>query len=211
MTAPPRGARRIAATAGLACIAAAVTACGPSAAPAATTTVTVTASPSVPSGPSTSPATASASPTAAGDVTACPTLSLRVKLGVAQGAAGSVYTALDFVNISDVTCTLYGYPGVALAAGSPITQIGLGADESHASPRRFVKLRPHRAAHALLRIVNAGNYSAAACQPATAHFLQVFPPNQTTAIYVNYTAQACSKPVPLLTVGVVQPGSGGAS
>jgi hypothetical protein len=211
MTAPSRRARQIAATAGLACLAAAMTACGPSAAPAATTTVTVTASPSVPSSSSPPPAAASATPTGAADVSACPTLSLRVKLGAAQGAAGSVYTVLDFVNISGVTCTLYGYPGVALAAGSPITQIGLGAAENHASPRKFVTLPPHAVASALLRIVHAGNYSAASCQPATAHFLQVFPPNQTTAIYVRYTTQACSKPVPLLTVGVVQPRSGGAS
>ena len=45
-------------------------------------------------------------------------------MGVAQGAAGSVYQVIDFTNISNTTCTLYGYPGVSLAAGTPVTQVG---------------------------------------------------------------------------------------
>jgi len=207
-------ARTVLAGVGLACIAALAAACGTSSSPAASATVTVTASPAT--SPSTVPATtapAVATPASSppAGVAACPTRSLQVKLGVTQGTAGSVYTALDFVNISNVTCTLYGYPGVSLAGGQPITQIGLAAARDHASARELVTLAPRAVANALLRIVDAGNYPPARCQPATATFLQIFPPNQTTPIYLGYTTQACSKPVLLLTVGVVRPGSGSSS
>jgi Protein of unknown function (DUF4232) len=212
--APRTAARAVLAGGGLACIAALAAACGTSSQPGASTTVTVTASPTsaASTGPaSTAPAVATPpSPPPAG-AAACPTRYLQVKPGVAQGTAGSVYTALDFVNISNVTCTLYGYPGVSLASGQPVTQIGLAAAEDHAQARELITLAPHAVANALLRIVDAGNFPPAKCHPTPATFLQIFPPNQTTPIYVGYTAQACSKPVLLLTVGVVQPGSGSSS
>jgi hypothetical protein len=42
--------------------------------------------------------------------------------------------------------------------------------------------------------------------PVTAHWLQIFPPNQTVPIYLHFTSTACAKPVRLLTVNVVVPG-----
>src|SRR5450755_2112807 len=212
--APRTAARAVLAGAGLACIAALAAACGTSSQPAASTTVTVTASPTsaASTGPaSTAPAVATPpSPPPAG-AAACPTRSLQVKPGVAQGTAGSVYTALDFVNISNVTCTLYGYPGVSLASGQPVTQIGLAAVEDHASARELVTLAPQAVANALLRIVEAGNYPASKCGPVTAHYLQIFPLNQTTPTYLADAAQACAKAVPLLTIGPVRPGPGSSS
>jgi Protein of unknown function (DUF4232) len=131
-----------------------------------------------------------------------------VKLGVSQGTAGSVYTVIDFTNISNVTCTLYGYPGVSLQTARPLQQIGKPARENPATPRKLVTLQPQTTANALLQIVDAGNYSAGTCGPTTAHYLQVYPPNQTTPAYIKYKTQACSKPVRLMTVNVVKPGSG---
>jgi hypothetical protein len=116
---------------------------------------------------------------------------------------------LDFKNIGPDTCTLYGYPGVSLGGGTPVRQIGLAAAESPASPRQLVTLTPGAVANALLQVVHAANYPAAKCGPVTATYLQIFPPNQTTPIYLAYTSPACSKPVPLLTISVVLPGSGG--
>ena len=166
------------------------------------------------------PATTPAAPTTpAGSPTAsstppgpapCPTQSLRVKLGASQGTAGSVYTAIDFTNISNVTCTLYGYPGVSLQTARPLHQIGKPAKENPATPRQLVTLQPQTTANALLRIVDAGNYPASACGPVTSHYLQVYPPNQTAAAYIKYATQTCSKPVRTMTVDVVKPGSGSA-
>jgi hypothetical protein len=45
----------------------------------------------------------------------------------------------------------------------------------------------------------------------TAHWLVIYPPNQPTPVYLSYTSAACSKPVQILTVNVVQPGSGGST
>jgi hypothetical protein len=117
---------------------------------------------------------------------------------------------IDFTNISNVSCTLYGYPGVSLAGGTPVSQIGLAAAESHATARVLVTLTPGAVASALLQIVHAGNYPASRCGMTTASSLQIYPPNQTTPIYLSYNSPTCSKPVQILTVSVVEPGSGSA-
>jgi Protein of unknown function (DUF4232) len=71
-----------------------------------------------------------------------------------------------------------------------------------------VTIKPGKAANALLRIVHAANYPASTCHPATATYLQIYPPDQTTPIYLSYSAAACAKPVRLLTVDATRPGSG---
>jgi Protein of unknown function (DUF4232) len=117
---------------------------------------------------------------------------------------------IDFRNISGVTCTLYGYPGVSfVSTGTGGGQIGPAATESTVTPRQLVTLAPGATANALLRIVQAGNYPASKCQPVTAHWLQIYPPNQTTPTYLAFTSQTCSKPLNILSVSVAQPGSGG--
>jgi hypothetical protein len=116
--------------------------------------------------------------------------------------------AIVFTNLSNQACTLYGYPGVSLATGTQVKQVGLAATENPTPPRELVTLQPHGTANALLRIVDAGNYSPAQCGPVTTGWLQVFPPNQTVPLHVHYSSNACSKPVHLLSVNVVQPGSG---
>lgn len=209
MTSARRKARRTLAGAVLGCVAALATACGSSASPGPTVTKTVTVAPSAPAS-SASPGAvrSSASPPAAA---ACAARDLQAKVGVSQGAAGSTYASLDFTNIGNVPCTLFGYPGVSLAGGQPVGRIGKAAAESNTSPRQLVTLAPGAVASALLRIVNAANYPPSKCGPVPTAFLQIYPPNQTTPIYLGYQATACSKPVRLLTIGVVRPGAGSAS
>ena len=186
----------------------------PAATPASAATVHASAS-SRPAGagtgsPQASTVPASASPAATGtSAAACPTRSLSVKPGLAQGAAGSIYQVLDFTNISAVPCTLYGYPGVSLAGGKPVTQIGLAAARTHNTPVTLVTLAPRAVASALLRIVAAGNFPAAKCQLVKATYLQIYPPNQTTPVYLAYQAQACAKPEQVVFIDAVRPGSGG--
>jgi Protein of unknown function (DUF4232) len=201
-------ARRALPAAALTCAAVLATGCG--------STSSTTASGNAPSTPLAS-APASSAPAAPAVTPAqsappgpgpCPTRSLQVKLGVGQGTAGSIYATIDFTNISNVTCTLYGYPGVSLQTSKPVHQIGKPARENPATPRQLVTLQPQTTGNALLRIVNAGNYPASMCGQVTAHYLQVYPPNQTTPTYIKYKTQACSKPVRLMTVDVVKPGSG---
>lgn len=199
---------------------------GSSSAPAAPSSASVASSSPVASSPSPSsspvassgaPGAASprvtGSPTPSGGGTAgaagCATRDLQAKLGVAQGAAGSVYQVIDFTNISNATCTMYGYPGVSLAGGTPVTQVGAAASRSTVAGPAVVTLAPRQTANALLRITQAVNYPSATCSPAKTTYLQIYPPNETTPIYLAYSSTGCaSDSVNLLTIGVVQAGAG---
>ena len=208
MTASPRTARQAIAGAALTCVAALAAACGTSSPSAAPATTATTASPAPSASTAAASTTPAATPAAAAGPAACPTRSLKAKIGISQGTAGSVYTVIDFTNIGNVTCTLYGYPGVSLGGGTPVKQIGLAAAESKITPRTLVTLAPGAVANALLQIVDAGNFPAAKCGMVTARYLQIFPPNQTTPIYLSFTSPTCSKPVQTLNVSVVVAGAG---
>ena len=205
---------RLALTAAALISAAAVAGCAssgtssPPAAPGSTAPTPTTASPAPTSG--NTPAVASPSATATGPA-ACPTSSLQVKQGVSQGYAGGVYVVIDFTNTSGSTCTLYGYPGVSLVSGPPYMQIGLAAKRSTSTPKTLVTLAPGATANALLQIVDALNYPSASCGPAKATALKVYPPNQTVPVYLPNTSNGCTKPVQILYIGAVRPGSGSSS
>jgi Protein of unknown function (DUF4232) len=180
----------------------------------ATSGSTTPASPTAASPASSSgntPAVASPSSPAAAGAAACPTSSLRVKQGVGQGYAGGVYVVLDFTNTSGSTCTLYGYPGVSLVSGPPYMQIGLAAKRSTSTPRKLVTLAPGATANALLQIVDALNYPPASCGPTKATALKIYPPNQTVPVYLPDTSSGCAKPVQIMYIGAVRPGSGSSS
>jgi uncharacterized protein DUF4232 len=162
-------------------------------------------------GSSSTPAVASPSSAAAAGPPACPTSSLRVKQGVSQGYAGGVYEVIDFTNTSGSPCSLFGYPGVSLVSGPPYTQIGLAAKRSTTTPGKLITLAPGATANALLQIVDALNYPSASCSPAKATALKIYPPNQTEAVYLPNTSSGCTKPVQIMYIAAVRPGSGSSS
>jgi hypothetical protein len=119
-----------------------------------------------------------------------------------NGAAGTVFYALNFTNIGS-TCTLRGFPGV-----SAVSQNGhqLG---SAAAREKNVKVKPitlkgtaggnasnASSAQATLGIVEAGNFPASACHQTTASGLRVYAPNQNAATFVPYPFAACSRSGP---------------
>jgi hypothetical protein len=220
----PARARLIAAPVVLAAIGllAACSAPGGSAAPRATVTVTAqptqvvtagtsgrSAAPAAPSAsaPAAAPASTPAAPAPAAPPPPAPCLTryLAANLGNAQGAAGSTYVELVFTNLDNVSCTLYGFPGVAMDAGVPVTPVGLPSSEDPATPRELVTLPPHGKAAALLRIASTGDYTPAACKPVNTQWLQVIPPNQYVPVYIGYNSQTCANAVQMLTVAAVQP------
>jgi len=198
--------------AGLAVLGLVVAACGGSPAPSSRKTITVTVTPSQ-SGtqpaqggsPTPSPGLSSGSSSAAG----CLSRYLYGSTGLSQGTAGSVYVSIVFKNLDNVPCTLYGFPGVALAAGTPVTDIGQPSAESSASTRELVTLQPGGHAFATLQIADAGNFPAARCKPKASTWLEVIPPNQQIALNIPYKTTACQGTVRLLTVTAVRPGTGG--
>jgi hypothetical protein len=184
---------------------------------AAATTSAAASSPAPSAAASTAKTTSAASPRAvpsqepsSASSTACPTKYLAATIGLGQGAAGSVYQVIDFKNISNTTCTLYGYPGVSLASGSPVTQVGAAASRSTETAASVVTLAPGQSANALLRITQALNYPSATCSPVATTYLQIFPPDQFTPIYLAYKSTGCSKStVNLLSISVMTAGTGG--
>jgi hypothetical protein len=172
----------------------AVTAATPSAPPA-------TAPPNVPPPSGQAPAVPVPAP--------CLTRYLGGTVGLSQGTPGSTYVVLDLKNLNNHPCTLYGYPGVSLGGGVPVSQIGLAAAESPATPRELVTLGAHKTASALLQIVHAGNYPPPACHPVTAHWLIIYPPNQTVPVYLGYNSPTCAKKIQILTISAMRPGTGG--
>jgi hypothetical protein len=84
----------------------------------------------------------------------------------------------------------------------------MAAAEDTTYPRRLVMLTPGSTVHAELKVTNARNYPPSACQPAMANRLRIFPPGQTSPLYVSLTAMGCSSTsVQILSVQTVQPGN----
>src|SRR6266568_2085678 len=162
--------------------------------------------------------TAAASPAGTGSartsgLAVCQSASLQVTVNASQagGAAGSTYYPVDFTNTSSSPCGLYGYPGMSFvtAGDSGGRQIGAAAQQDPGFGKVAVRLAAGGMAHAWLQVAQAGNYPASACQPVTAHWLRVFAPGETQALYVNHAFSACSlASAPLLTVMPVRAGQG---
>jgi hypothetical protein len=213
---PATGLARILITAtGAVCAAAVVAACGTGASntPDSTTstpssgTVTPNSTPAV----STSPPATTTSPAQAAGPAPCPTSALKAAVPTSGGnaAAGSSYYPVQFTNTSGSSCTLYGYPGVSFVTAAGGSQIGAAATRNAAVPRTVITLSPGQTVHAELQVVDAQNYPAADCNLVTAHWLKVYPPNQTAPLYVSFTAATCSKAKVILSVQAVQSGGTG--
>lgn len=67
------------------------------------------------------PVTPTPAPTRPGQ---CSTSDLKLRIGQANGAAGTVFYPVEFTNTSSTACTMYGYPGVAF-----VTKPGAARDE----------------------------------------------------------------------------------
>jgi len=181
----------------------------------ATQSAAAAASTSAAAPTSPAPATSdSSSSDGGGAVTMCATSALKgtVNTAAAGAAAGSIYYPLDLTNTSGSTCTVFGYPGVSFVTGPSGTLLGRAASRNPAKPAATVTLVPGQVAHATLQVAQAGNYDPAQCKPVTAHWLRIYPPDQTVPLYVRFKAQACSARLPhsigsQLSVTVFQPGA----
>jgi hypothetical protein len=146
--------------------------------------------------------------------TQCPTSALRVTVNKAKGsgAAGTSYVPVDFTNVSGHSCDMFGFPGVSFVTAPGGSQIGTPASRQTTFGSETVTLASGSTAHAWLGIADAGNFPASACQPVTAHWLKVYPPDQFAAASTRFTAAVCSKKITggstPLTVLPIRPGSG---
>jgi hypothetical protein len=198
-----RWARRVIAGAIFICAGALTVSCDtssmPRPGPAATVTTPVSSTSTASSGSTATAASARPRP--------CAASALRATIGPWNGAGtGSYYRPLNFTNISAVRCALYGYPDVSFVTRAGHVQIGGAAGRTPATGQAVV-LAPGAMAHARLRILNVLFIGRHACRPTTAHWLRVYFPYRSTARYLAWTAQVCSRSKPsFLSVGPVQPG-----
>ena len=121
-----------------------------------------------------------------------------------NGAAGSSYYSLGFTNLSGHACTLLGYPGVS-AVNLGGHALGSAAARENFQTPRVVTLAGGATAHAVLRIVEAGNFPASRCHEVTAAGLRVYPPNELASKVIPFPFPACSRTGPVyLSVRPVQ-------
>ena len=210
-----RSARVLIAMAAVAASAGLVAGCG-SSTPTDSPSTSATNSTSPSASPTASGSTPTASPTAtpspsSPSVAACATSALHVAVpsGGGGAAAGSTYYPIQFSNTGTSPCTLYGYPGVSFVSAAGGSQIGAAATRDPTLPATLITLSPGQTVHATLQVVDAMNYPSSGCGLVTAHWLKIYPPNQTAPVYVSFSAQTCSKPKTILSVQTVQTGSSG--
>ncbi len=207
--------KRIGMLVGAAGLAGLVAACGSSPSSAPTGSTGTTAPTSQGSTAPTSPApSASSSPTPSSSAQAgpagCVPSDLQAKLGQAQGAAGTFYQVVVFTNTSNAACTLYGYPGVSFVTGMGGHIIGAPATRNSAIGDVLVTLQPGGQASTLVGVVDVGALPPSKCDVGKADWLQIYPPGDTGALYVQYSAQVCTNASEtFMRVGAVRAGTDG--
>ena len=161
-------------------LAAACGSAGTGAAPAKTITVTTT-----PSSPT------SAAPASSG-TSQCTTADLRLTVGAANGAAGTIYYPLDFTNASSSACTMYGYPGVAFVSSPGGSQVGAAAGRPSSTAPALVTLEPGATAHATLAVSDVLIGNNCLGHQVQVNWVQVYPPDQYSALFAQLSRQGCA-------------------
>lgn len=143
----------------------------------------------------------------------CTTSDLSARLGTPGGAAGSIYVPVVWTNKSEMSCTLFGYPGVSYVAPHTGDQVGAAATRNPQHAPRTVLLRPGQHAAALVQMADYQNYPPANCRAETVSGLRVYPPGSHSAEYVPFAQnrKACSSGVHQLHVEAVVHGRTGTS
>jgi len=138
---------------------------------------------------------------------ACPTSGLEAWLGLGAASAArpgragppgaypghEIYYTLEFTNVSDRTCSLFGYPEVSAYQDSPVAggRIGGTAIRDTSVRPKPVMLEPGATAHAVLRV--GGDTKPAGCTEVTAGELRITLPRQARPSFVAAHIPVCSQ------------------
>jgi len=157
-----------------------------------------------------SPAGGGAGTTEVARVAECKAGDLQLSHGSGDGAAGHVYESLRFTNISGRPCLIGGFPGVSYVTGTNGQQVGAPAQrDGSAGPA--ITLAPGAVASAQVTMTDVGVFDPAVCQPTPTNGLRVYPPDDTTAMFVAQDGTGCAgnPPEAQLRVQTVKAGPGG--
>jgi hypothetical protein len=110
--------------------------------------------------------------------------------------AGTTFYHLEYTNVSNVTCFLWGYPGV-LASTLGGKQLGAAAAHNDPVTEKNVYLVAGATAHSVLGHVDAAVDSS--CKPMTAAYLKVYVPGAFGPNRAFFSLKVCTtlKPVDL--------------
>jgi hypothetical protein len=160
-------------------------------APPETTTTVTTTTPQ--------PSSTTTSPTTTGSISSCSTGQLTLSYQTKEPAGGIQPGLVVLTNSGPTVCTVSGYPGVSFlnSANQPV---GPAADRTSGSGS-VVTLQSRQQASSYLQILEGGCGS----QPPVAAYLQVYPPNQTTALTAPVNVNACTSHVFPLQAGASFP------
>lgn len=145
-----------------------------------------------------------ASPTATTTTPVCFTANLSFTSLGGQGLGGTSYTYYEFTNRGPETCSMYGYPGVAVlnAQGQVVQHPATRSSHPGTSaqvPVQTVTLPPGD--HAKFLLTSTDTVPNPDCQTYfTGTTFQVYPPGNTVPIRQPYHGSFCD-----LVVGPVQP------
>jgi len=135
----------------------------------------------------------------------CATSGLEAWLGLSTAATGETsdvgsrpaegtYYTLEFTNVSDHACSLFGYPEVSAYRNSPEARgpIGSAAARDTSVRPRPVMLAPGATAHAELRVTTV-SAEQASCVQVTAEELRIALPRQARPAFVPAHIPVCSQ------------------
>jgi hypothetical protein len=161
---------------------------------AAALTITTTASASTHSAPRTIPKCTASD------------LGVWVAANEGNGTAGSIYYPLEFTNVSNSTCYMYGFPGVSTIDGAG-HQLGSAALWNHQVSPSIVNIAPGGTAHSILQYVVV--QVSPQCKQTPASMIKVYPPDQTSSATGFWDQESCTTAKPVyLYVEAIQPGTG---
>jgi len=127
---------------------------------------------------------------------ACTPTDLRVTVAFSQGATQHAIYDLRFTNVSRTACTLRGYPGVSLVTAGNSSGRPIGSPRPliwrNREPVATVTLAPGQRALSLLGVAETVMFTGSSCTPVVAHWLKVYPPRASRAVYVPIKAVTCS-------------------
>ena len=173
------------------------------------TSTTVAAAPSTTT--PTTPAAAGGGEPGAGTTAECKPANLKLSLGGGEAAAGHVFQALRFTNVSKVSCVIVGFPGVSYVTGDNGRQVGEPAQRDGKIGAQ-ITLHPGQVASAIISETDVGVFDPAQCKPTDTRGFRVYPPDSTASMFVAQPGRGCAgnPPDPQLRVQTIKPGAGSA-
>ena len=136
---------------------------------------------------------------------ACHRADLEVRAGKIEGAAGSTFRRINFVNTGSSACTIQGWPRVAFRnAGGHL----IGRPARHdGGPAHLVSIPAGERARSTVRVPNPGNFTPAVCGPRHAEEIRVTPPHRSFSVRLAWSIDVCSKPAGRTSVDAVHRGN----